>query len=154
MGDERVVATKLEQIEQYHSELQAKQESLSRKQLLSHTTEQRAVERMFENVIQACSDLAQHVATHDFHFDGSGAKEAVRVLGREGVIDEETMRTLVSAIGFRNILAHEYGRVDYRRGEGGILAVWDTQPAASHDGWGTQVPGKWQNHMRSTGQHV
>jgi hypothetical protein len=72
MADERVVATKLEQIEQYHSELQAKQASLSRTQLLSDTTAQRAVERMVANVIQACSDLAQHVATHDFH---TGSRE-------------------------------------------------------------------------------
>jgi len=47
--DERVVAVKLEQIEQYHGELKAKQETLSRHQFLSSTTEQRAVERMLES---------------------------------------------------------------------------------------------------------
>jgi uncharacterized protein YutE (UPF0331/DUF86 family) len=67
---------------------------------------------MFENAIQACSDLAQHIATRAFGYEGSTAKEAVRVLYREDVIDEETMETLVAAIGFRNVLAHEYGRVD------------------------------------------
>lgn len=113
MADERVVSKKLERIEQYHGELKAKQGSLSRTDLLTDTTEQRAVERMFENAIQACSDLAQHIATHDFDFDGDTSKEAVRVLGQEEVIDEETMNTLVAAIGFRNVLAHEYGRVDY-----------------------------------------
>jgi uncharacterized protein YutE (UPF0331/DUF86 family) len=40
------------------------------------------------------------------------ATEAVRVLNEEGVIDEQTMTTLVSAIGFRNVLAHEYGHID------------------------------------------
>lgn len=79
---------------------------------LTSTTEQRAVERMFENAIQACSDLAQHVATHAFGFDGAASKEAIRVLGHEGVIDEGTTNTLISAVGFRNILAHEYGTVD------------------------------------------
>jgi len=112
VADERVVATKLEQIEQYHGELAAKQSSLSRAEFLESTTEQRAVERMFENAIQACSDLADHVATRDFGFDGSSAKGALRVLHREGVIDEETMTTLVAAVGFRNVLAHEYGHVD------------------------------------------
>lgn len=48
MVDERVVSVKLEQIEQYHGELKTKQETLSRRELLSSTTEQRAVERMFE----------------------------------------------------------------------------------------------------------
>ena len=112
MVDERVVARKLEAIEQYHDELSEKQETLSRSEFLQSTTEQRAVERMFENAIQACSDLAQHIATRAFDYEGSTAKEAVRVLYRENVIDEETMDTLVSAIGFRNVLAHEYGRVD------------------------------------------
>lgn len=112
MADERVVAIKLEQIEQYHGELVDKQQSLSRTAFLESTTEQRAVERMFENAIQACSDLAQHIATQDFAYTGNTAKEAVRVLHRHGVIDEETMSTLVSAIGFRNVLAHEYGHVD------------------------------------------
>jgi uncharacterized protein YutE (UPF0331/DUF86 family) len=111
VADDRVVSIKLEQIEQYHGELAEKQ-ALSRSEFLQSTTEQRAVERMFENAIQACSDLAQHVASRDFGYEGSTAKEAVRVLEREGVIDERTMMTLVAAIGFRNVLAHEYGHID------------------------------------------
>ncbi len=55
MADERVISVKLEQIEQYHGELKEKQETLSRSDFLQNTTEQRAVERMFENAIQACS---------------------------------------------------------------------------------------------------
>lgn len=112
MADERVVSVKLEQIEQYHSELRDKQASLSRSEFLQSTTEQRAVERMFENAIQACSDLANHIATADFDFDGSSAKGALRVLNQADVIDEETMTTLLAAVGFRNVLAHEYGHVD------------------------------------------
>ncbi|CCQ33476.1 Protein of unknown function DUF86 [Halorhabdus tiamatea SARL4B] len=112
MADERVVAVKLEQIEQYHGELIEKRESLSRREFLGSTTEQRAVERMFENAIQASADLAQHVATRDFAYDGNTSKEAVRILCEHAVIDDETMMTLVTAIGFRNVLAHEYGRID------------------------------------------
>ncbi|MEF8870648.1 MAG: DUF86 domain-containing protein [Haloarculaceae archaeon] len=113
MVDDRVVATKLEQIEQYYGELTAKQQSVSREEFLNDTTEQRAVERMFENAIQACADLAQHIATRDFDYEGNGSKGAVRVLQEQGVLDEETMQTLVAAVGFRNVLAHEYGRIDY-----------------------------------------
>jgi len=112
VADERVVSIKLEQIEQYHGELTEKRETLSRSEFLGSTTEQRAVERMFENAIQACSDLAQHVASRDFGYGGSTSKEAVRVLHQEDVIDERTMTTLVAAIGFRNVLAHEYGHID------------------------------------------
>ncbi|MFB6188488.1 MAG: DUF86 domain-containing protein [Halapricum sp.] len=113
----------------YHRELAEKRETLSRSEFGQSTTEQRAVERMFENAIQACADLAQHVATRDFGYDGSTTKGAVRVLYQEGVIDEQTMTTLVSAIGFRNVLAHEYGRIDvgevYETLQTG-LGVYDT----------------------------
>lgn len=68
---------------------------------------------MFENVIQVCSDLAQHIATRTFGFEGRTSKGAIGVLDYEGVIDESTADTLVAAIGFRNVLAHEYGRIDY-----------------------------------------
>ena len=129
MADERVISIKLEQIEQYHGELKEKQETLSRSEFLQNTTEQRAVERMFENAIQACSDLAQHIATRDFGFDGNTAKGAIRVLHRKGVIDEETKTTLVAAVGFRNSLAHEYGNVNsdevYETLQTG-LSVYDT----------------------------
>lgn len=67
---------------------------------------------MFENAIQACADLAKHVATQDFDWDGNSSKEAISVVAKEGVIDEQTAETLISAIGFRNVLAHEYGKVD------------------------------------------
>ena len=90
MADERVLSVKLEQIEQYHGELEAKREALDREEFLGSTTEQRAVERMFENAIQAAADLAQHVATREFGFGGTTSKGAIRVLRREGVIDEET----------------------------------------------------------------
>lgn len=115
MADEAVVATKLEQIEQYFSELETKRDSLSRAEFLDRTTEQRAVERMFENVIQACADLAQHVATADFNYGGNSSKESLRLLADEGVIERGTMESLVAAVGFRNVLAHQYGTIDYER---------------------------------------
>lgn len=113
MADERVVSKKLEEIEQFHGELRSKQRSLSRETFLNEITEQRAVERMFENAIQAAADLAKHIATNDFDAEGDESKEAIRVLHREDIIDEETAETLIAAVGFRNVLAHEYGSVDY-----------------------------------------
>jgi uncharacterized protein YutE (UPF0331/DUF86 family) len=111
MADASVVATKLEQIERYHGELLEKR-ALSREQFLDDITERRAVERMFENSIQASTDLAKHVAAADFGFDGDGSKAAIRILADNDVVSSTTATTLVDAVGFRNVLAHEYGTVD------------------------------------------
>lgn len=112
MVDDRTVSIKLEQIQQFYGELCEQREDLSEEEFLDSTVRQRAVERMFENVIQASTDLAQHVATQEFGYDDDSTKGAVQRLAREGVIDEETAATLVAAVGFRNVLAHEYGHVD------------------------------------------
>lgn len=111
MADPAVVATKLQQIEQYHSELQDKQ-YLSKETFLTSVTEQRAVERMFQNAIQACIDLIQHIATTSFEYDGESSKAAIQILAANDVIAEGTATTLTDAVGFRNILAHEYGHVE------------------------------------------
>jgi uncharacterized protein YutE (UPF0331/DUF86 family) len=109
--DERVISTKLSQIEQYYGELQEKQ-SVSKDIFLEEITEQRAVERMFENAILACADLAKHVATERFGYEGEKSREAIELLEQNDVVSGDTARTLVDAVGFRNILAHEYGDVD------------------------------------------
>ena len=111
MVDPAVVSRKLRQIEQYHGELREKQD-LSRDQFLDDVTEQRAVERMFENAIQACVDLAKHVATREFGYRGDSSKEAIERLRENGVVTDDTAETLVDAAGFRNVLAHQYGEIE------------------------------------------
>lgn len=108
MADPDVVATKLRQIEQCHGKLREKQQ-LSKESFAGDVTQRRAVERMFQNAIQACIDLAAHVARADFGYERGGSKAAVRVLVAEGIIDEQTADTLTDAVGFRNVLAHQYG---------------------------------------------
>lgn len=110
MADAAVVAAKLEQIEQYHGELLSMQ-GVSRSAFLDDVATRRAVERMFENAIQACADLAQHVATDDLGYEGETSRGAVEVLADEGVIEDGTASTLRDAVGFRNVLAHEYASV-------------------------------------------
>ena len=142
MVDDRVVAVKLAQVEQYHGELLDKRETLTRVAFLESTTEQRAVERMFENAIQACSDLAQHVATQAFGYSGSTAKGAIRTLNQEGVLDTETATTLISAVGFRNVLAHEYGQVDPAQ----VYEILQTGVDV-YDRYSQQIA-KWVQHQR------
>lgn len=85
---------------------------MSRQEFLSGITEQRVVERMFENVTRASADLAQHIALQQFGFNGKTPKSAIRSRDREGVINEETADALVAAIGFQNVLTHEHRHID------------------------------------------
>lgn len=53
------------------------------------------------------------VAARQYGYEGGESKEAIRQLAEEGVIDGATAETLVAAVGFRNVLAHRYGDIDY-----------------------------------------
>lgn len=66
---------------------------------------------MFQNVIQACIDLALHVARADFEYERDGSKAAFRVLAAKSVLGDQTGETLTDAVDFRNVLAHQYGSV-------------------------------------------
>ncbi len=71
-----------------------------------------ACERYFEKIIEACVDLSFLVIkfkNFDVPQDDKGSFE---ILAKEGVINQETSQKFKDAKGMRNILAHEYGKVD------------------------------------------
>lgn len=71
-----------------------------------------AVKYVFVTAIEACVDVAQHIgASEKFPAPDSNAA-ALRALGERGVIDTELADSLARAVGFRNVLVHQYVDVD------------------------------------------
>lgn len=72
----------------------------------------RAVKYGFVTAIEGCVRAAQHVVASE----GIGMPEtnadAVRLLGRHGVVNPVVAESVAAAVGFRNILVHEYAEVD------------------------------------------
>jgi uncharacterized protein YutE (UPF0331/DUF86 family) len=59
--------------------------------------------------------MAAHIVSEeDLGVPGS-VNEMFYMLQEEGVITEETTEKMVKAVGFRNLLVHEYGKIDLRR---------------------------------------
>ena len=76
---------------------------------------QRVLERTLHLMIEVCMDLADHViADRGLPVPGTAA-EAFIVLSREGVLDAELANALARMVGFRNLLVHDYMRLDPRR---------------------------------------
>jgi uncharacterized protein YutE (UPF0331/DUF86 family) len=70
------------------------------------------VKYRFVTAIEAAIDAAQHVcATEGFATPSTNA-DAMRRLGREGVLDDDLGVALARAVGFRNVLVHRYADVD------------------------------------------
>lgn len=70
------------------------------------------VKYVFITAIEACVDVAQHVCAAEGWGSPSTNAESIRVLGRHGVIDAALAERMSRAVGFRNVLVHDYVEVD------------------------------------------
>lgn len=112
MVNEEIVVDKLRYINEYTNDLK-QMRGLSKDEYVADVIVQRAVERTFLNLIQACIDLAQHIrATEELSPKGTAKKE-IEALGTEAILTTETQEKMEEAVGFRNVLAHRYGDIDH-----------------------------------------
>ena len=65
--------------------------------------------------IQNCIDLAAHIiATEGLGVPGS-TSEMFYLLEEYEFIDHQTAENMVKAVGFRNLIVHEYGKMDLKK---------------------------------------
>jgi uncharacterized protein YutE (UPF0331/DUF86 family) len=62
--------------------------------------------------VEACVDVAQHIGSSEGFPAPDSNADAIRVLGERGVLDPELAASLARAVGFRNVLVHQYTTVD------------------------------------------
>lgn len=87
--------------------------SLGRRQLASASQRQDetwllAVKYLFVTTIEACIDVAQHLCSTESLGTPRDNGEAMLRLGNAGMLTRETALAMVKAVGFRNVLVHEY----------------------------------------------
>jgi len=112
MVDEETVVDKLRHINEYTDDLK-QMRGMDKESYIGDTVTQRAVERTFMNLIQSCIDLAQHIrAAEDLEPTGT-SKQEVEALENAEILSPETQEKMEEAVGFRNILAHQYGDVNH-----------------------------------------
>lgn len=71
-----------------------------------------ACERYFEKIIEAVVDLAFLVIKDKGFRTPEEDKQAFDILAEEKIISKELNERLKDAKGMRNIIAHEYGKID------------------------------------------
>jgi len=72
----------------------------------------RGVKYTFLTAIEACIDTAQHICASEGWGPPESNAEAMVLLGRHGVLDAALTDRMRRAVGFRNVLVHEYVKVD------------------------------------------
>lgn len=109
MTDEGLVAKKLAFIETCVQELR----TLARPALLeTDVRERRFVEHTLQIALQACQDVASHIASDERLGEARTNQELFELLARAGWVEPDLATHLRRAIGFRNVLVHGYAVVD------------------------------------------
>jgi uncharacterized protein YutE (UPF0331/DUF86 family) len=72
----------------------------------------RGVKYSFLTAVEACVDVAQHICASEGWGPPRDNGDAMAVLGRHDVLPPDLAVQMRRAVGFRNVLVHEYTEVD------------------------------------------
>lgn len=73
---------------------------------------QRIVERTLQMAIETCVDVASHVLADRGLRVPSTYAETFEILTQAGLLSPDVGRVMVDMAGFRNVIVHEYARID------------------------------------------
>ena len=94
-------------------------ERVSRLESASNTRDQApeslwldGVKYLFITSIEGCVDLAHHICSSESWRAPDTNADAIRLLGQHGVLTPDVAGRVAQAVGFRNVLVHQYAQVD------------------------------------------
>ncbi len=114
MVDRRKLSSRLSALEGYLTELRSFR-TVSRERFIREPALHHLAERYLHLACESVLDIAQHVIADRGYPQASSYRNAVEVLGEEGLIDDDLSERLQRWMGFRNILVHLYLEIDHGR---------------------------------------
>jgi len=107
---------KIQKLEEYFSYLkQVRKEIKSEKAFLDDFHFYGLTERYLQLSCQAIIDTLNLVIIEEGIEKPESGQEIVSFLFNKGIISENLFSRLEGIVGFRNILVHEYGKIDHKR---------------------------------------
>ena len=110
--DASVIDAKLRELSRRLARIEAKRPSAAGT-LLKDEDLQDILSRNLEVAIQTCMDVALHLCASHGKVPETGA-QAFGVLAELGLLDKALAQRLRLAVGFRNVLVHEYTGIDWK----------------------------------------
>jgi uncharacterized protein YutE (UPF0331/DUF86 family) len=112
MSSLKVIENKISSIRKYLKILQ-RYRNYSKKEIEDNLDIKGAVERYLYLAIQSAIDLAEAIISYKNFRKPSAMTEAFYILNEEELISDNLTGRLVKMVGFRNIIAHDYEKIDY-----------------------------------------
>lgn len=65
-----------------------------------------------QTAVQNCIDIAAHIISEESFGVPGSTTEMLYILGKNGYLDNDLTQKMVKAVGFRNLILHEYGKIE------------------------------------------
>jgi uncharacterized protein YutE (UPF0331/DUF86 family) len=111
MPDMEVIESKLIFLREYLNDLK-EYETITLSQYRKSKKDQRFVERTLHLACERCLDIAAHIISRKGLREPRDNKDLFNVLFENGVISEPVSNVMIKMAKFRNIIVHDYARID------------------------------------------
>jgi uncharacterized protein YutE (UPF0331/DUF86 family) len=111
MIDHEVVESKLRFLQEYLTDL-AEYKDFSLNDYRIKKKDQRFVERTLHLACESCIDIAAHIISRKGLREPKDNKDLFVILFENSIISEQAHNTMIKMARFRNIIVHDYARID------------------------------------------
>jgi len=111
MPDSEVIKSKLRYLREYLGDLH-EYEAISLTAYRKNKKDQRFVERTLQLACECCLDIASHIISRQGMREPRDNKDLFLVLFEGNIISEPIYTAMVKMAKFRNIIVHDYARID------------------------------------------
>ena len=114
MVDRELIAAKAGLVVQHVTRLKEKA-GKDRAAFLGDKDRQDIVSFNLHLAIENCSDIASHIISEECLGVAGSANEMFYILEENSYIDHDLTERMIKAVGLRNLIVHEYARIDQER---------------------------------------
>jgi uncharacterized protein YutE (UPF0331/DUF86 family) len=111
MVDKDILWSKISSLQKHVDRIKAKRE-VELQQFLQDLDRQESVLFNLQMAVQNCIDLAAHIVAEEGLGVAGSTNELFYLLEEQGYIGQELTEKMIRAVGFRNLIVHEYGKLD------------------------------------------
>ena len=111
MVDKAVILRKLAELEEYLGQIR-EYTNITTEQYSTDWKIQRIIERTLQIMVETCIDIAGHIISDRGYRIPKSYADTFRVLYEEEVLGKELFDTMEKIAKFRNIVIHNYDKVD------------------------------------------
>lgn len=97
---------------EFHQKRIKEKRSVPLEAFLSDLDRQESILFNLQMAVQNCIDMAAHIVSEQQMGLAGSTNELFYLLEERGIIDPKVTERMVRAVGFRNLLVHEYGKID------------------------------------------